>query len=90
MPSVSHAETFGRISKLFNNSSLREKPVYARALTRFVCSSRMWHNTASPHRSDLSRCRTKNFFLRTKLLPPRAVSELLDRPRLTKKLASTI
>lgn len=28
----------------------------------------------------------KNFFLRTKLLPPRAVSELLERPRLTRKL----
>ena len=27
-----------------------------------------------------------NFFLRTKLLPPRAVSELLERPRLTEKL----
>ncbi|HUR97905.1 MAG TPA: BTAD domain-containing putative transcriptional regulator [Pyrinomonadaceae bacterium] len=32
----------------------------------------------------------KNFFLRTKLLPPRAVSELLDRPRLTKKLQANI
>jgi ATP/maltotriose-dependent transcriptional regulator MalT/two-component SAPR family response regulator len=28
----------------------------------------------------------QNFFLRTKLLPPRAVSELLERPRLTEKL----
>ncbi len=32
----------------------------------------------------------KNFFLRTKLLPPRAVSELLDRPRLTQKLQANI
>ncbi len=32
----------------------------------------------------------KNFFLRTKLLPPRAVSELLDRPRLTKKLQANL
>ena len=32
----------------------------------------------------------KNFFLRTKLLPPRAVSELLDRPRLTKKLEAIV
>jgi len=32
----------------------------------------------------------KNFFLRTKLLPPRAVSELLDRPRLTRKLEANI
>lgn len=29
-----------------------------------------------------------NFFLRTKLLPPRAVSELLPRPRLTERLES--
>jgi len=28
----------------------------------------------------------RNFFLRTKLLPPRAVSELLERPRLTERL----
>ena len=27
-----------------------------------------------------------NFFLRTKLLPPRAVSEILPRPRLIEKL----
>jgi LuxR family transcriptional regulator, maltose regulon positive regulatory protein len=32
----------------------------------------------------------KNFFLRTKLLPPRAVSELLERPRLTNKLEANI
>jgi ATP/maltotriose-dependent transcriptional regulator MalT/DNA-binding SARP family transcriptional activator len=32
----------------------------------------------------------KNFFLRTKLLPPRAVSDLLDRPRLTKKLEANV
>jgi ATP/maltotriose-dependent transcriptional regulator MalT/DNA-binding SARP family transcriptional activator len=32
----------------------------------------------------------KNFFLRTKLLPPRAVSELLERPRLTKKLEANL
>ena len=32
----------------------------------------------------------KNFFLRTKLLPPRAVSELLDRPRLTERLEANI
>ena len=31
-----------------------------------------------------------NFFLRTKLLPPRAVSELLARPRLTDKLKANI
>ncbi len=31
-----------------------------------------------------------NFFLRTKLLPPRAVSELLPRPRLTDKLKANI
>ena len=31
-----------------------------------------------------------NFFLRTKLLPPRPVSELLKRPRLTEKLRSNI
>jgi LuxR family transcriptional regulator, maltose regulon positive regulatory protein len=31
-----------------------------------------------------------NLFLRTKLLPPRAVSELLPRPRLTEKLKSNI
>jgi LuxR family transcriptional regulator, maltose regulon positive regulatory protein len=31
-----------------------------------------------------------NFFLRTKLLPPRAVSELLKRPRLTERLRSHI
>ena len=31
-----------------------------------------------------------NFFLRTKLLPPRAVSELLERPRLTEKLRDNI
>ena len=32
----------------------------------------------------------KNFFLRTKLLPPRAVSELLERPRLIRKLEANI
>lgn len=31
-----------------------------------------------------------NFFLRTKLLPPRAVSELLPRPRLTERLAANL
>lgn len=31
-----------------------------------------------------------NFFLRTKLLPPRAVSELLERPRLTERLQANI
>src|SRR5438445_751227 len=31
-----------------------------------------------------------NFFLRTKLLPPRAVSDLLKRPRLTEKLLANI
>lgn len=31
-----------------------------------------------------------NFFLRTKLLPPRAVSELLERPRLTDKLRQNL
>lgn len=31
-----------------------------------------------------------NFFLRTKLLPPRAVVELLSRPRLTEKLQSNL
>jgi ATP/maltotriose-dependent transcriptional regulator MalT/DNA-binding SARP family transcriptional activator len=31
-----------------------------------------------------------NLFLRTKLLPPRAVSELLSRPRLTEKLKANI
>jgi len=31
-----------------------------------------------------------NFFLRTKLLPPRAVSELLERPRLTEKLRDNL
>ena len=32
----------------------------------------------------------RNFFLRTKLLPPRAVTELLQRPRLTKKLQGNL
>lgn len=31
-----------------------------------------------------------NFFLRTKLLPPRAVSELLTRPRLTERLQANL
>ena len=31
-----------------------------------------------------------NFFLRTKLLPPRPVSELLDRPRLTERLRNNL
>jgi LuxR family transcriptional regulator, maltose regulon positive regulatory protein len=31
-----------------------------------------------------------DFFLRTKLLPPRAVSELLERPRLTEKLRDNL
>ena len=31
-----------------------------------------------------------NFFLRTKLLPPRAVSELLERPRLTRRLTANL
>jgi LuxR family transcriptional regulator, maltose regulon positive regulatory protein len=31
-----------------------------------------------------------NFFLRTKLLPPRAVSEILQRPRLTEKLQANL
>src|SRR5687768_10886836 len=31
-----------------------------------------------------------NFFLRTKLLPPRAVSELLERPRLTDRLLENL
>ncbi len=31
-----------------------------------------------------------NFFLRTKLLPPRAVSELLERPRLTDRLRANL
>src|SRR5688500_7058668 len=31
-----------------------------------------------------------NFFLRTKLLPPRAVSEFLPRPRLTENLTANI
>src|SRR4029078_9065929 len=32
----------------------------------------------------------RNFFLRTKLLPPRAVTEFLRRPRLTKKLQANL
>lgn len=32
----------------------------------------------------------RSFFLRTKLLPPRAVSELLERPRLTHKLQANL
>lgn len=32
----------------------------------------------------------RNFFLRTKLLPPRPVSELLERPRLTERLLANI
>ena len=32
----------------------------------------------------------RNFFLRTKLLPPRAVTELLQRPRLTKRLQANL
>jgi LuxR family maltose regulon positive regulatory protein len=32
----------------------------------------------------------RNFFLRTKLLPPRAVSELLERPRLTERLEANM
>jgi len=31
-----------------------------------------------------------SFFLRTKLLPPRAVSDLLERPRLTEKLVANV
>ncbi len=34
--------------------------------------------------------RHSNFFLRTKLLPPRAASELLKRPRLTEKLRENL
>src|SRR5687768_16334796 len=46
----------------------------------------MCHNTGSPQPSDSEAMQEKNFFLRTKLLAPRAVSELLARPRLIKKL----
>ena len=34
--------------------------------------------------------RRPNFFLRTKLLPPRAGSDLLERPRLTQKLEANL
>lgn len=33
---------------------------------------------------------TPNFFLRTKLLPPRSISELIPRPRLTEKLQANL
>src|SRR5687767_14838025 len=36
--------------------------------------------------STLTRMQRSNFFLRTKLLPPRAAPELLKRPRLTERL----
>lgn len=38
----------------------------------------------------MNEMQDRNFFLRTKLLPPRAVSELLQRPRLTKKLQANL
>jgi len=37
-------------------------------------------------RTELDRMQRSNFFLRTKLLPPRAAPELLKRPRLTERL----
>src|SRR5687767_3595414 len=43
---------------------------------------RLWHNERSEPVDEMQ----SNFFLRTKLLPPRAVSELLKRPRLTERL----
>jgi LuxR family maltose regulon positive regulatory protein len=44
-------------------------------------------------RIDTPRKRTmqrRNFFLRTKLLPPRPVTELLERPRLTERLFANL
>jgi LuxR family transcriptional regulator, maltose regulon positive regulatory protein len=38
----------------------------------------------------MNEMQDRNFFLRTKLLPPRAVTELLQRPRLTKKLQANL
>lgn len=49
----------------------------------------MWHNTASTA-LPVDAMQDKNFFLRTKLLPPRAVTELLPRPRLTEKLHANL
>jgi LuxR family maltose regulon positive regulatory protein len=42
---------------------------------------------ASPISKEMPR---PNFFLRTKLLPPRAGSDLLERPRLTRKLEENL
>src|SRR5687768_2928110 len=50
----------------------------------------MCNNTASSAAFGSEAMQEKNFFLRTKLLPPRAVSELLERPRLTKKLEANL
>src|SRR5215211_7284480 len=50
----------------------------------------IWHNVASPLPIRSEAMQEKNFFLRTKLLPPRAVSELLARPRLTTRLETNL
>ena len=43
-----------------------------------------------PATTQQSQMQDRNFFLRTKLLPPRAVSKLLERPRLTERLEANI
>ena len=43
-----------------------------------------------PATTKQSQMQDRNFFLRTKLLPPRAVSELLERPRLTERLEANV
>src|SRR5687767_800511 len=53
-------------------------------------NSALWHNGASPLPFRSEAMQEKNFFLRTKLLAPRAVSELLERPRLIAKLKANI
>ena len=47
------------------------------------------YNTALPT-GPFEAMQDRNFFLWTKLLPPRAVTELLQRPRLTKKLQANL
>src|SRR6185503_15729099 len=66
-------------------ASLRGKYVSRKGAKKQI----RWHNTAFPTGLVVAM-QDRNFFLRTKLLPPRAVTELLQRPRLTKKLQANL
>jgi LuxR family maltose regulon positive regulatory protein len=49
----------------------------------------MWHNTAARRIPD-QKMHPSKFFLRTKLLPPRSLPEVLERPRLLDRLKGNL